>query len=118
MLAALVSLVLLLADAPPADLHGKVVGPDGHPNSGATAQVYSVTPKKGDATIKPTDHPDCEKSGGADTAGAFVIPAVDKTMFYEILVSADGFRPTLLKKVDPGRGDITAKLTKPPADVE
>jgi hypothetical protein len=119
MLATLVSVVMLLADASaPADLHGKVVTTDGQAVSGASVMIYSASPKKGAATSDPFDYPECEKSATADDQGAFTIAGVDASLQYELLVSADGYRPTMLKKVDPARGNITAKLNKPPADVE
>jgi hypothetical protein len=113
-------LMCLLAGVSQAtDLTGKVVGPDGAAVGGATVMVYSATPKKGSPTTNPTEYPECSKSSATDSgSGAFAIDGVDPANVYELLVLSDTYRPLMLKKVDPARGQITAKLKAIPADVD
>src|SRR3954469_5698913 len=110
----LLSIMLLLADAPGrAGLSGSVVSGD-QPLVGATVYVYSAAPKKGAATINGADYPDCQKSAQTDAAGAFSISGVDPSLQYRLLVIADGYRPKMLTKVDPASGKIVANLTANP----
>ena len=119
MFAAILSALLLLADgSSSASLSGHVVGPDGSPVNGATVMVYTAAPKKGSPTTNPTESPDCGKTSITDASGAFAIDGVDSTQQFELLVLSDANRPLMLKKVDPARGQITAKLKSLPADVD
>jgi hypothetical protein len=118
-LAALLSVVLLLADASPtADLTGTVVGKDGKPVAGATVLVNSAAPKQGTSATNPFDYPDCVKSVVADPDGTFKIIGVDSSLNYKLIVCADGFKTVVLKKVDAEKGKITATLREIPKDVE
>jgi uncharacterized GH25 family protein len=115
----LLSLILLLSDpSSTANLTGHAIDPDGVPIPSATILIYTATPKKGPATLNPSDYPDCAKSTTADAQGVFTITGVDPSLKYELLVLADNFRPLLLKKVDPARGDIRAMLRALPKDIE
>ncbi len=116
--ALVLSLMLLLSGASDADLTGKVVSPDGSAVGGASVIVYSASPKKGAATTNPSEYPDCQKSTATDGAGAFTIAGVDSSKTFELLVVSDSYRPLMLKKVDPTRGQITAKLKALPTDVD
>jgi hypothetical protein len=119
MLHAVLSILIMLADAQsPADLHGKVVAPDGVPITQASIVVYTAAPRKGNESVSTNSHPDCEKSTASDDQGGFTIAAVDSSLNFELLVLAEGYRPLLLKKVDPTRGEINAKMSTLPADVE
>src|SRR5690348_7460644 len=119
MCAILIGLVMLLADPTvPADLKGAVTSADGLPVAQASVVIYSAAPRKGAATMNKFEYPDCSKSAKAEADGAFTIAAVDSSLNYELLVSADGFRPLMLKKVDPERGEIRAKLTPTPKEFD
>src|SRR5436190_15140964 len=112
-------MILLLADgAAPVDLSGTIIGEDQKPILGATVYVYSAAPKKGAATINAFDYPDCAKSAVADATGAFTIVGVDSNLTFRLLVVADGRRPLILKKVDPARGAMKARLKEFPKDLE
>ena len=90
MIATVLSLVMLLADATkPADLKGKVIGTDGLPVAQATVTVYSAAPKKGAATMGKYEDPECGKSATADAEGAFTIAGVGSSLNYELLVVAE-----------------------------
>ena len=69
-------------------------------------------PRKGNASVSTNSYPDCEKSTLSDDQGAFTIAAVDSSLNFDLLVLADGQRPLLLKKVDPTRGEIKAKMSR------
>jgi hypothetical protein len=116
--ATILSLLILLADAPTApNLHGQVMSPDGAAVPQADVIVYSAAPKKKDAVaLNKFEYPDCSKSSQADATGAFKIDGVDLSLNYELLVLADGYRPLMLKKVDPARGEIRAKLIPAPTE--
>lgn len=132
------SLILLLAETPvvqpspttAVDLSGKVLSTDGNaPIIGATVVVYSASPKPGkgataaaasssDDSAAGAASPDIGKSATSDPEGKFTVAGVDSSMSYQFVVSADGFRPILLKKVDPSRGAVTAKLKPIPKDLD
>src|SRR2546423_6262333 len=112
-------LIMVLADPTvPADLKGRVTGPDGLPVAQANVVVYGAAPRKGAATMNKFEYPDCSKSAKVEGEGAFTIPAVDSSLNYDLLVLADGFRPLMLRKVDPARGEIRAKLTPTPKEFD
>src|SRR5438552_6112584 len=94
-------MMLLAGPTVPADLKGKVTGADGLPVAQAIVTVYSAAPKKGAATVGKYEYPECGKSAIADGEGAFDIVGVDSSLNYELLVTAEGYRPLMLKKVDP-----------------
>src|SRR5262245_14837379 len=108
MFSLMLSVLLLLSDAPAADLSGKVVAPDGSAVNAATVLVYNASPKKGAPTTNPSEDPDCQKFATTDASGAFSIAGVDSSKSFQILVVSDTYRPLLLKKVDPVAGTITA----------
>src|SRR3954451_16447921 len=113
------ALMLLLPNpTAPADLNGKVIGPEKQPIANATVIVYSASPKKGEASMNPSDYPDCLKSAKTDADGAFHIVGVDSSLNYRLLVLAADHRPLMLSKVDPSRGGVTANLKQIPKDLD
>ncbi len=117
--ALMLSLVLLLADiTAPVDLTGKVIGPEKQPIADATVLVYSASPKKGEAMMNPSDYPDCVKSTKTDADGAFQIAGIDESLNFRVLILASDYRPMMLNKVDPLKGQITATLKVIPKDLE
>ena len=115
----ILSLMLLLADAPPAaDLSGKVAGPDNQPVADATVLIYSASPKNGESAINPADYPDCQKSVKTGADGTFQIAGVDASLNFRLMILANDYRPLVLNKVDPLKGAVTAKLKQIPKDLE
>src|SRR5262245_8836069 len=99
---ALCVIIMLLAGAAgPAELRGTVVGPDGKPITHATI----------------IDDGTARQRAISDDLGFFAISDIDPSLKYDLLVLADGFRPALLKQIDPRRSDAKLKLETLPKNL-
>jgi hypothetical protein len=122
MFTALLSLILLVGiPGSQSTLTGSVHSTDSVaaiPN--ATIVIYSAAPAAKDQQTPPppNGYPEIGKSTPSDTQGHFIFAGVDPSLNYELLVLADGYRPLMLKKVDPSRGEITARLKPIPKDLQ
>ena len=104
--------ILLLTPAPnPSDLVGHVLRADSAPVPGAHVLIGSATPRQGTSPICPSCYPDCRKGADTDRDGHFRILAVDPKLVFNVLVVAEGYRPTYATKEDPVRGPVEVRLT-------
>src|SRR5262245_5281815 len=94
----------------PGRLEGVIGGNDGLPVSNAWVFVYSAVPREGPSVICPTCYPDCAKRARSDVQGRFVIEPVNPALMFNLLVLAKGYRPDLIKDVDPQFGGETLTL--------
>jgi hypothetical protein len=110
MTALLIPLLLCapLADRP--DLSGRVVTVDDEPVAGAVVMIDSAAVRHGTSPLCPSCYADCRKSAQTDQAGRFVISSVDPELLFNVLVVADEFRPTIVKRADPAKGPMKAVL--------
>jgi protocatechuate 3,4-dioxygenase beta subunit len=92
------------------DLHGAVKDAEGKPISDAHVWVYTAGVKKGTNPLCPSCYADCSKKAVTDDAGAFTLPALDPELQFTILVQREGYKPLLVRKVDPAKGPMEAKL--------
>jgi hypothetical protein len=111
MTSALMPLILLAFAADRPDLVGRVTTTDGAPIAGAHVSIDSAGVRKGTSPLCPSCYLDCRKSDESDAQGAFRIAAVDPELLFNVLVVADGFRPTFAMKSDPAKGPVTVMLT-------
>ena len=103
----LLALILLAAGT---DLEGRVVTDSGLPVAGAHVLIDSAGVRRGTSPICPSCYLDCRKSAETDHDGRFRIASVDPELLFNVLVVADGFRPTFAMKSDPARPPITVSL--------
>jgi hypothetical protein len=116
MYALLTTLLLFagLTDKP--DLAGRVVTSAAKPVSGAHVLIDSAAVRQGTSPLCPSCYTDCRKSAVTDQDGRFRIAAVDPELLFNVLVVADGFRPTIVKKTDPAQKPVDVVLS--PLDVD
>ena len=98
-----------LADKP--DLAGRVLSSAGEPVAGAHVMIDSAAVRQGTSPLCPSCYADCRKSAETDLDGRFRIPSVDPELLFNVLVVADGFRPTIVKRTDPAKGPIAVSLS-------
>ncbi len=103
-----------LEDKP--DLIGRVVTAEAKPIAGAHVLIDSAAVRQGTSPLCPSCYADCRKSADTDKAGNFRVASVDPELLFNVLVVADGFRPTIVKKTDPAKGPIDVVLS--PLDVD
>jgi hypothetical protein len=108
---ALFTLVLLAAPADPPDLEGRVVTTGGEAVTNAHVLIDSAGVRRGTSPLCPSCYLDCRKSAVTDKQGRFRIAALDPELLFNVLVVADGFRPTFARKSDPAKGPIEVALT-------
>lgn len=109
--------LLLLAAAPDrTDLEGRVVSTQGGPVAGAHVLIDSAGVRQGTSALCPSCYADCRKRAVSDKDGRFRIAKLDPELLFNVLVVADGFRPTFANKSDPTKGPITVALA--PFDAE
>jgi hypothetical protein len=100
--------LILLAAGP--DLDGRVVDGSGLPVAGARVLIDSAAVRRGTSPICPSCYLDCRKSAETDRDGRFRIASVDPELLFNVLVVADGFRPTFAMKSDPAKSPIAISL--------
>ena len=112
----LITLLLIagLEDKP--DLVGRVVTAGSKPIAGAHVLIDSAAVRQGTSPLCPSCYADCRKSADTDTEGHFRVATVDPELLFNVLVVADGFRPTIVKKTDPAKGPIDVVVS--PLDVD
>ncbi len=111
MTATLLTLLLLTPATDPSDLVGRVLRADGTPVPGAHVLIGSAAPRQGTSPVSPSCYPDCRKGADTDRDGHFRILAVDPRLVFNVLVVAEGYRPTYATKADPVRGPVEVRLT-------
>jgi hypothetical protein len=94
------------------DLVGRVTDPDGTAITNATILVYTAAPQSGVSSPCPSCLADCRKQTTTGTNGEFVIPSLDPTLIFRLLVLAPEHESKFIDKVNPARGlaNITLKL--------
>jgi hypothetical protein len=107
----LLPLILLAAAPDRPDLEGRVVTTGGAPVAGARVLIASAAVRQGTSPLCPSCYADCSKRARTTSSGGFRIDALDPELLFNVLVVADGFRPTFANKVDPARGPLEVKLT-------
>ncbi len=107
-------LVAGLLDKPA--LTGRVVGAGAKPVVGAHVLIDSAAVRRGTSPLCPSCYADCRKTAVSDKDGRFRIASVDPELLFNVLVVADGFRPTIVKKTDPAKGAIDVVLSPFDAD--
>ena len=112
----LVTLFLLALAPDRPDLVGRVVTAGGDPVAGAHVLIDSAGVRQGTSPLCPSCYADCHKSAETDRDGQFRIAVVDPELIFNVLVVADGFRPTFAMKSDPAKGPITVSLAPFDAD--
>ncbi|MDR3621902.1 MAG: hypothetical protein P4L85_21300 [Paludisphaera borealis] len=111
MTSALLPLIFLAFAADRPDLVGRVVTSDGAPVVGAHVSIDTAGVRKGTSPLCPSCYLDCRKSAETDEKGEFRIAAVDPDLLFNVLVVADGFRPTFAMKSDPLKEPVKVALT-------
>ncbi|APW59593.1 carboxypeptidase regulatory-like domain-containing protein [Paludisphaera borealis] len=108
---ALIPLILLALTADRPVLVGRVTTTDGAPVVGAHVAIDSAGVRKGTSPLCPSCYLDCRKSAETDVKGEFRIDAVDPELLFNVLVMADGFRPTFAMKSDPLKEPVKVTLS-------
>lgn len=108
--AILLSALLLAPSADRAELTGRVLAPGGKPVAGAHVMIDTAAVRHGTSPLCPSCYADCRKSAETDAGGRFRIAGVDPDLVFNVLVVADGYRPTLAKRADPARGPVDVPL--------
>ncbi len=108
-------LAALAAPAPALELHGEVRGADGTRLPDVRVAIYTAEPRAGLGTLCPGCHPDCAKFAETDRDGRFTIARLDSTLLFRVLVTATGFQPRMVERVDPRAGTLAVRLTPQPA---
>ncbi len=98
------------------DLAGRVVTAGSKPVAGAHVLIDSAGVRRGTSPLCPSCYADCRKSAVSEQDGSFRIASLDPELLFEVLVVAEGYRPTIVRKADPAKGPIDAVLS--PLDVE
>ena len=109
---ALIALLLVVGVAERPDLVGRVVTAGDKPLAGATVMIDSAAVRQGNSPLCPSCYADCRKRASTDQDGKFRIASVDPELLFDVLVVADGFRPTIAKKVDPGKDPVKVELSR------
>ena len=112
----LITLALVAGFTENPDLTGRVVTADAKPVAGAHVLIDSAAVRQGTSPLCPSCYADCRKSAVSDQDGRFRIASVDSELFFNVLVVADGYRSTIVKKTDPAKGPIDVVLS--PLDVD
>lgn len=92
------------------DLNGLVLDGAGKPIPGVRVLIYSAAARIGTNPYCPSCYADCTKSANTGEDGQFIIPSLDPSLIFRVLVVGDGFAPTFVDKVDPVRGPMEAVL--------
>ncbi|WP_435009735.1 carboxypeptidase regulatory-like domain-containing protein [Tundrisphaera lichenicola] len=108
--APLLSLILIAAIADRPDLEGRVLSDAGQPVVGAHVLIDSAGVRQGTSPLCPSCYPDCVKSATTDGEGKFRIASVDPDLTFNVLVVADGYRPTFAMKADPRKPPVEVSL--------
>ena len=87
-----------------ASLSGKVTDSQGRPLENATVMIFHAGVKKGYSTFCPSCYVDCGKRAVTDRHGAFHFQNLDTDLWFELLVTRDGYTATFVKRVDPAQG--------------
>ncbi len=109
--ALLVTLLLGTSLAEKPDMTGRVLSSGGKPLAGAHVMIDSAAVRRGTSPLCPSCYADCRKSAETDSDGRFRIASVDPELLFNVLVVADGFMPTIVKKTDPAKGPIAVSLS-------
>jgi uncharacterized GH25 family protein len=109
--ALLVTLLLGTSFTEKQDMTGRVLSRGGKPLAGAHVMIDSAAVRQGTSPLCPSCYADCRKSADTDADGRFRIASVDPELLFNVLVVADGFRPTIVKKTDPAKGPFDVSLS-------
>jgi hypothetical protein len=94
-----------------------VLSDSGKPVPNAHVYVYTARPKIGFASICPSCYKDCGKHGAVNANGQYQLPALDPSLFFNLLAVADGFEPAFANDVDPQARGVKIALKPRPANV-
>jgi len=100
-----------LAMAQRVDCEGIVLDTDRQPVENATVSIYTAKVKIGTSPYCPSCYADCGKRARTDEKGRFTVRALDPELRFKILVVAEGYCPTFVDDVDPGKGPIDVVLS-------
>lgn len=92
------------------DLEGCVRDAEGKPVAAASVFVESAGPKKGYNPLCPSCYADCAKKTLSAYDGRFTLPSLDPTLRFGILVTAPGYKPLIIPRVDPVRRGLMVTL--------
>ena len=107
----LLPLILLVSSPDRPDLTGRVITQAGAPVSGAHVLISTAAVRQGTSPLCPSCYADCRKQAQTDKDGRFRITSLDPELVFNVLVVADGYKPTFTKRSDPTKGPIEVKLT-------
>ena len=108
--ALLVTLLLGTSFTENPDMKGRVLSSVGKPLAGAHVMIDSAAVRRGTSPLCPSCYADCRKSAETDPDGRFRIASVDPELLFNVLVVADGFLPTIVKRTDPAKGPVDVSL--------
>ncbi len=109
---ALIALLLVVGLADRPDLVGRVVTAGDHPLAGAVVMIDSAAVRQGSSPLCPSCYADCRKRASTDQDGKFRIASVDPELLFNVLVAADGFRPTITMNVDTAKEPVKVELSR------
>src|ERR1051325_8500884 len=102
----------LVTGATRPDLRGSVLSAANQPLENASIFIYTAGPRTGVGTYCPSCYADCRKSARSGKDGTFRIESLDPGLIFRVLVTAPGFEPKIVDKVDPTNGTIQATLKR------
>lgn len=92
------------------DLIGQVHAPTGAAVTGARVSIYTAGVRQGVSPFCPSCYADCAKSAMTDRRGRFRIASLDPQLRFRLLIVAEGYEPTFVRKVDPLLGPVRVAL--------
>ncbi len=111
MIAALITIFFTAGSIDRPDLVGRVVTAGDKPVAGAHVLIDSASVRQGTSPLCPSCYADCRKSAQTDNEGRFRIASVDPELLFNVLVVADGFQPTIVRKVDTAKEPVKVVLS-------
>jgi len=94
-----------------------VLSDSGKPVPNAHVYVYTARPKVGTGAICPSCYRDCGKHGAVNANGAYTLPSLDPSLYFNLLAVADGYEPAFARDVDPNGKNVKVTLKPRPANV-
>lgn len=96
------------------DLTGTIVDSNDKPIEDATILIYTAGVKVGTSPFCPSCYADCGRKTNTDKKGKFLLPSLDSTLLFKVLVVAEGYLPDFLIKTDPSAGPVKTVLKELP----